>query len=252
MLRQVSRAIPRAWTVLVLADRGLDTRWLLRRIPRLGWHPFLRINVGGTFRPTGQVRGGPWKALVPEPGTTWQGPGSACTGRHRQRHWTLLACWEVGDPAPWLLLTDLPPEARTACWYGLRAGIAQGCKITKRAGGPGQRTRRTQPDRAARLWLAVAVATVWLLSVGEEADDTIPMRTVQDGTALVPPQARSRRATRRRLVRVFRRGWTLILVAWRNQAPLPLGRFVPDPWPAVAEPEAETPTVPARELPQAA
>ena len=59
MLRQVRRAVPRAWTVLVLADRGLYARWLFRRITRLGWHPFLRINTGGTFRPTGQVRGVP-------------------------------------------------------------------------------------------------------------------------------------------------------------------------------------------------
>jgi len=78
------------------------------------------------------------------------------------------------------------------------------------------------------------------------------MSTVRDVTALVPPQARTRRATRRRRLRVLRRGWSLILVAWLTQAPLPRGRFVPALWPAVAEPEAETPTVPARELPQAA
>ena len=64
MLRQVRRAVPRSWTVLVLADRGLDARWLFRRITRLGWHPFLRINTGGTFRPQGQVRGGPLKTLA--------------------------------------------------------------------------------------------------------------------------------------------------------------------------------------------
>jgi hypothetical protein len=77
MLRQVRRAVPRTWTALVLADRGLDARWLCRRITRLGWHPFVRLNTGGTFRPTGQVRGVPLKTLVPEPGTTWQGTGIA-------------------------------------------------------------------------------------------------------------------------------------------------------------------------------
>jgi hypothetical protein len=41
MLRQVRRAVPRSWTVIVLADRGLYARWLFRRITRLGWHPFL-------------------------------------------------------------------------------------------------------------------------------------------------------------------------------------------------------------------
>jgi hypothetical protein len=252
MLRQVHRAVPRAWTVLVLADRGLYARWLFRRITRLGWHPFLRINVGGTFRPTGQVRGGPLKTLVPEPGATWQGTGIAFKGRHRQLHCTLLACWEPGYKDPWLLLTDLPPEASTACWYGLRAWIEQGVKITKRAGWQWQRTRMTQPDRAARLWLAVAVATLWLLSVGGEADETIPASTVLDVTALVPQPMRTRHATRLRLVSVFRRGWTLILVALLDQAPLPLGRFMPEPWPTVPVPEKERPAVLGLGLPQAA
>ena len=252
LLRQVHRAIPRAWTVLVLADRGLYARWLCRRITRLGWHPFLRINTGGTFRPTGQVRGVPLKTLVPEPGTSWQGTGIAFKGRNRQLHCTLLACWEAGYKDPWLILTDLPPEASTACWYGLRAWIEQGFKITKRAGWQWQRTHMTQPDRAARLWLAVAVATLWLLSVGGEADATVPASTVLDVTTLVPQPPRTREATRLRLVSVFRRGWNLILVALLDHAPLPMGRFVPEPWPAVPVPE-EAPTVlPGLALPQAA
>jgi Transposase DDE domain len=252
MLRQVRRAIPRAWTVIVLADRGLYARWLFRRITRLGWHPFLRINTGGTFRPTGQVRGVPLQTLVPEPGTTWQGTGIAFKGRNRQLHCTLLACWEAGYKDPWLILTDLPPEASTACWYGLRAWIEQGFKITKRAGWQWQRTHMTQPERAARLWLAVAVATLWLLSVGGEADATILASTVPDVTALVPEPLRTRRATRLRLVSVFRRGWNLILVALLDHAPLPMGRFVPEPWPAVPVPETEPLSPPVLALPQAA
>ena len=86
--------------------------------------------------------------------------------------------------------------------------------------------------------------------VGGEADATIPASTLPDVTPLVPEQLRTRRATRLRLVSVFRRGWNLILVALLAQAPLPLGRFVPEPWPAV--PEAETPALPVRALPYAA
>lgn len=249
-LRQGRRAVPRSGTVIVLADRGWYARWLFRRITRLGGHPFLRINTGGTFRPTGQVRRVALKTLVPEPGTTWQGTGIAFTGRNRQLHCPLLACWDAGHKEPWLILTDLPPEASTACWYGLRAWIEQGFTITKRAGWQWQRTRMTQPERAARLWLAVAVATLWLLSVGGEADETIPTSTVLDVTAMVPQPARTRRATRLRVVSVVRRGWTLLLVAWLDQAPLPLGRFVPEPWPAVLE--EEPPSLPVRALPQAA
>jgi hypothetical protein len=36
MLRLLRPAIPRDWTILVLADRGLYARWLFRRIVRLG------------------------------------------------------------------------------------------------------------------------------------------------------------------------------------------------------------------------
>jgi hypothetical protein len=150
-----------------------------------------------------------------------------------------------------LLRSDLPPEASTAWWYGLRAWLEQGCKSTKRAGWQWQRPRRTQPDRAARLWLAVAVATWWWRSVGGEADATLPASTVLDVTARIPQPARTRRATRRRLVSVFRRGWPLSLVAVLDQAPLPLGRFVPAPWPAVPVPE-ESPALQGLALPQAA
>src|SRR5499433_2519649 len=110
----------------------------------------------------------------------------------------------------------------------------------------------TQPERAARLWLAVAVATLWLLSVGGEADATLPASTVPDVTALVPAPPRTRRATRLRLVSVFRRGWNLIWVALLDQAPLPLGRFVPEPWPAGLVPEQQTPALLVRALLQAA
>jgi hypothetical protein len=252
LLRQVRRAVPRTWTVLVLADRGLYARWLFRRITRLGWQPFLRIHTGGTFRPTGQVRRVPLKTLVPQPGTTWQGPGIAFTGRHRQLHGTLLAGWEADDKDPWGILTDLPPAASTACGYGLRAWIEQGVKRTKRAGWQWQRTPMTKPDRAARRWRAVAVATLGLLSAGGEADATIPTSTVPDVTTLVPEPPRTRHVTRLRLVSVFRRGWNLILVALLNQVPLPLGRFVPAPWPALPVSEEVTPSLPVLALPQAA
>ena len=89
----------------------------------------------------------------------------------------------------------------------------------------------SDPQRAARLWLAVAVATLWLLSVGGMAEETIPVSTLLPLAADGCPPARPRRATQLRLVSVFRQGWITILVALLNQRRLPLGRFVPEPWP---------------------
>jgi hypothetical protein len=94
LLRQVPRAVPRTWPGLVLAQRGLYARWLFRRITRLGWHPFLRLNAGGTFRPTGQVRGGALADLGA------RARHDVAGARHRLQRprpaAPLYACWPVG------------------------------------------------------------------------------------------------------------------------------------------------------------
>jgi hypothetical protein len=234
MLRQVRAAVPRRFFVIVLADRGLYARWLFQRIVRLGWHPLLRINTGGTFRPAASAHYQPLRSLVSQPGTQWVGAGTAFQGPRRRLNCTLLARWDVGYADPWLLVTDLAPSAGEACWYGLRAWIEQGFKITKRGGWQWQRTRMRDPQRAARLWLAVAVATLWLLSVGGLAEETIPVGTLLELPATGEPGSRPRHATQLRLVSVFRQGWNTILVALLNHHRLPLGRFVPEPWPRPA------------------
>lgn len=249
LLRRLRPAIPQGWTVVVLADRGLYAPWLFRRITRLGWHPLLRINTGGSFRPAGAANWRPLRTFAPRPGTSWRGTGLAFT--RNQVVCTLLARWEEGYKDPWLILTDLSPAASDAGWYGLRAWIEQGFKITKRAGWQWHRTRMSHPARAARLWLAVAVATLWLLSVGGAADETVPASTLLDVTALCPGRPRMRRATRLRLVSVFRQGWVVLLVALLRQEPLPDGRFVPEPWPTVPPLEDEA-CKPDIALPEAA
>lgn len=97
-----------------------------------------------------------------------------------------------------------------------------------------QRTRMTQPDRAAGLWSALAVATLWRLSIGGAVEETIPESTRLDVADALAGPRRQRRATRLRLVSTFRRGWIVILVAWLEQQLLPLDGFVSEPWPAIA------------------
>jgi hypothetical protein len=93
----------------------------------------------------------------------------------------------------------------------------------------------SDPQRAARLWVAVAVATVWLLSVGGMAEETIPESTLVPLAANEFPASRPRRATPLRLVSIFRQGWIPILIALMNQRRIPRGRFKPEPWPNAAQ-----------------
>jgi len=228
LLKTLRGRVPPTWTVIVLADRGLYAKWLFEGIQHLGWHPLLRVNAGGTFRPAGWYHRYPLTHWVPTVGSRWQGRGTAFGTRQTRLDCTLLAYWGEGHQAPWLLLTDLPPQAAEAGWYGLRAWIEQGFKKIKGGGWQWHYTRMTDPARAERLWLAIAIATWWLLAVGGEAEAAIP-------TATFPPVPGSPRQQGRcwRLVGVFRHGWSLIVAALFNHQPLPIGHGCPEPWPAL-------------------
>ena len=89
------------------------------------------------------------------------------------------------------------------------------------------------PARAERLWLAVAIATWWLLAVGGESEDDVLAETI--GRV---PQTQRGRQPRWRLIAVFHRGWTQILAALLNHAPLPFGEAWPEPWPQMIPPRA--------------
>lgn len=116
---------PATWTAIVLADRGLHAKWLFEAIAHLGWHPMPRVHLGGSFRPEGRYHWRPFRQLVPAVGRHWAGRGTAFTRPKTRLPCTPFACWEAGHADPRLLLTDLPPRAADACWYGLRARIEQ-------------------------------------------------------------------------------------------------------------------------------
>lgn len=231
LLGYLKAVVPADWTVMVLADRGLYADWLFATIVELKWHPCLRINGGGTFRPEGTVHFRPLTSAVPQMGQRWS--GQVTCFKTKPLHCTLLACWEEGHAEPWLIVTDLAPNQAEATWYGLRAWIECGFKDTKRGGWQWQQTRISDPARATRFWLAMAVATLWAVSVGGEADANQPV----SGFDLLPEAHVARRhPTRRsrpRLLSCFRRGVGVILAALIAGRPLPLGRFLPEPWPAL-------------------
>jgi hypothetical protein len=223
LLALVPPAFPADWQVIVLSDRGLYARWLYRAIIGQGWHPFMRVNQQGTFHPSGSTRRQRMADLVPRIGTGWASQGVAFTGADRRLACTLLACWEAGYKDPWCILTDLAPHACSSAWYGVRNWIEQEFRTQKRGFWQWQHTRMTDPARAERVWLPMALCTFKLLASGDaiEQDAALPLW----GT-VVPT------LVRRRAIRLVRLGWLALRAAQVTGHSLPCRTALsPDPWP---------------------
>ncbi len=224
-------SVPPDWTVIVLADRGLYARWLYRHIQSLGWHPFLRINVGGKYRLHGCAQFRPLAQAVPTVGCAWQGRITCFASPESHLECTLLARWEARYTDPWLVLTDLPPETADIAWYGLRPWIESGYKDTKRGGWHWEQTKMRDPARATRMWLAIAVATLWVVSVGGQADVTLSASMLDELPILLRRRCHTTPRSQARLLSCFRRGVIRIVTTLLAHGSLPLGQFVPEPWP---------------------
>jgi hypothetical protein len=177
LLTSLQAAVPADWTVIVLSDRGLESPALFGDIVALDWHPLMRAKKGGKFRPTGWRKFYPLHELLRRPGTSLAVEGLAYASR--KLPCTLLARWEAGYDEPWLLLTDLPPEAGAAVWYGLRAWIEQGFKVIKGGGWDWDKTRMEDAERVQRLWLVLAVATLWVTALGVAEEVRLEREAVQ-------------------------------------------------------------------------
>ena len=111
--------------------------------------------------------------------------------------------------------------------------IEQGFKHSKRSGWQWQHTRMDDPARAERLWMAIAIATWWLLSVGGEAEAQTD--TPLDIKETSVPGAVRRHGKRWRMVGIFQHGWSLIIAALLNHQLLPVKPGRPEAWPRLPE-----------------
>ncbi len=231
LLEKLEGSVPEHWTVIVMSDRGLYAPWLYAKIVLLGWHPFMRINKQGNFRPQGEGKFRSLATAAPSAGSAWCGKVECFSGEKSRLQCTLLARWEKGYEEVWLIVTDLTPAQATAVWYGMRSWIEGGFKDTKRGGWGWHQTKMVDPERAERLWLAIAVATLWAVSVGGEVDANLPVSSLE---ALPQTHVARRTATKRsrpRMLSCFARGIITIVGLLIRGDGLVLGRFVPEPWP---------------------
>jgi hypothetical protein len=185
LLDHLAPAVPADWCALVLVDRGLWSPELWRHLRQRRVHPLLRLNDGIAVRPVGRKRTVTPAHLAPGPGRGWVGVADVFGPEARQTG-TLMIIWGVGHKERWVLLTDLAPRAVQQSWYGLRMWIELGFRALKSMGWQWQNTRRTEPERVARYWLVLAVATLWVLGCGTRDADAEVLGTTPDRIR-VPP-----------------------------------------------------------------
>jgi Transposase DDE domain len=227
--------------VLVLTDRGLYSPALFRAIVGAGWHPLMRIRAQGYYRPAGQSAWIPLANLRPPVNRQETWTGDAFKNAEGRLACALVAWWTEGHAEPWLLLTDVSVERVRGGWYGLRGWVEESFKRLKSAGWDCERTRMSSPERVGRHWLALAVAMLWTVSAGGQAEAAEEAEGGRGATeaeewgwlesrggparhppaADVPPRERGPSgasaspettgpAPTEHLVSVFRRGWMIL------------------------------------------
>jgi Transposase DDE domain len=246
LLACLKQALGDGWEVVVLTDRGLESPRLFAAIRAQDWHPLMRVKASGKFRPTGWHQFYAMGSFAPRVGSRFAVRGRAYKTSDSPLDCTFLACWEAGHDEPWLLLTDLAMCAANPCWYAYRAWIEQGFKVIKSGGWQWQQTKMTDPGRVERHWLAIAVATLWLVAVAGEGGEDLAVETVaqlprtstwRHGPVTGSVQGKARVP---RLHRVFVQGMALLLAALLNREGLPPWLLTPEPWP---EPWHDVPIV---------
>ncbi len=232
MLAQLAPAIPAQWQVLVMADRGLYSRHLSEAIRKLGWHPFLRLNLQGTAKQAGRDDYQPLRSFIPADGTVWSGRGSCFQSERRLSETTRLSVHVPGYPDSWVVVTDLEPQQSLLAWYAMRLWIEVGFKQGKRGGWQWQHSKMTDPRRVERYCLVMAVATLDTVSQGEFGEAELADSHLE---ALPPTHIARRQAKgrpRRALLSQFTLGRLWLMRTIVEQEPLQVGSFAPSRFPA--------------------
>jgi hypothetical protein len=249
LLGQLKGAIPTDWQVLVLTDRGLYARWLWDAIRACNWHPFLRLNLGVKARAVGEEIFDWISRWTPTPGTSWKGKVTCFAGKASRVEGTLLMHWEPGYESPWAILTDLEPEEAQVSWYGLRTWIETGFKDFKRGLWGWHHSKMTQASSVKRLWLALAVAQLWCISLGCQAEERQKESWLQNEPGATLPAQQVARKRRKRPVGQFPprrlscvvRGRLELLARFFQFDPLPVGILWADTWPETITPPQKPP-----------
>ena len=164
LLAYVRPLLPPRAMVFLVGDTEFGHVEILRQLDRWRWFYVLRQKTN-TLLWVNKPQG--WQAFgrfVKKPGESlWL--GKACPAEAHIYPVHLLAHWEIGEKEPWCLATNLPDRQMTLSYYARRMWIEEMFGDFKRHGFDLESTVLCHFLRLSRLILAVALLSVWLISV---------------------------------------------------------------------------------------
>jgi hypothetical protein len=164
LFEQIAPALPPGVPVQVQADRGIGcSPGLMAAVERRGWCYLFRVqeSVHLALADGRELSFGEW---VPRPGRACYAQPVRAFKKAGWRQCRALGYWKVGQKEPWLLVTNWP--GATTAEYGLRMWEEAAFRDLKSGGFNWQRSRVRQPEHANRLWLILALAYAWMISLG--------------------------------------------------------------------------------------
>jgi Transposase DDE domain len=170
VLAEVAALLPAGVEVVLVADRAYDVAPLVARLEHRGWHWGIRAKARGALRVRdAHGREHRLRDLVqrhlPRPGCRWKGRGQL----FKDAGWlpaSIVATWAPGEDEPVVVLTDLPPRWTLLRHSERRFWIEPGFRKDKSHGWEWEASQVQGVGHHARLLLAMAWATLLMLTLG--------------------------------------------------------------------------------------
>jgi hypothetical protein len=166
LLTAAAQVLPLGCRVILLADRGFADVDLMSLAAKLGWHFTIRAKqnvwVYRAFKARCKIQ-----RLMPPPGQIHLFPVVQVTERRFGP--VHLALAQVRTPKgcePWVLISDRPTSLATLDEYALRFDIEESFLDDKSAGFQLHESEVRSAQALERLCLVLAVATLYLVSLG--------------------------------------------------------------------------------------
>lgn len=213
LLKEISELLPVGANVWVLADAGFQAVAVLHWLRQAGWHFVFRQPGNVTLCPAHEPAC-LFSAWPIDQGQTHPIGWVRFTQAHCFGPLWAVIHWAVGEDEPWYLISDAPDTPLLIRLYRYRMWTEETYGDMKGHGFDLEATHLSDPDRIARLVLAVSITYVWLVALGSWV--------IKRGFRHFIDRKDRRDKS------LFRLGWDWLKHAQRNNLPL-LVRFLPVP-----------------------